>query len=42
MGVWEQMPDWFLDAVADEFGFEPPRDHGWIRWPGRNAVDAVR
>ncbi|MGC4112090.1 MAG: molybdopterin dinucleotide binding domain-containing protein [Nocardioides sp.] len=28
MGIWEQMPDAFLDAVRDEFGFEPPREHG--------------
>lgn len=28
MGIWEQMPDTFLDALHDEFGFEPPREHG--------------
>jgi molybdopterin-dependent oxidoreductase alpha subunit len=28
MGIWEQMPDSFLDAIGDEFGFEPPREHG--------------
>jgi molybdopterin-dependent oxidoreductase alpha subunit len=28
MGVWEQMPDAFMDALRDEFGFEPPREHG--------------
>lgn len=28
MGIWERPPDWFLDALADEFGFEPPRAHG--------------
>jgi molybdopterin-dependent oxidoreductase alpha subunit len=28
MGIWEQMPDAFLDALRDEFGFEPPRAHG--------------
>jgi molybdopterin-dependent oxidoreductase alpha subunit len=28
MGIWEQMPDPFLDAIRDEFGFEPPREHG--------------
>lgn len=28
MGVWEQMPDSFLDALGDEFGFDPPRAHG--------------
>jgi molybdopterin-dependent oxidoreductase alpha subunit len=29
MGIYEQMPDSFLDALRDEFGFEPPRAHGW-------------
>ncbi|MBE1524923.1 formate dehydrogenase major subunit [Nesterenkonia lutea] len=28
MGVWEQMPPSFLDALGKEFSFEPPRDHG--------------
>ncbi|MET1052328.1 MAG: molybdopterin dinucleotide binding domain-containing protein, partial [Mycetocola sp.] len=28
MGIWEQMPDRFLDALRDEFSFEPPRRHG--------------
>ncbi|MGL4340564.1 MAG: FdhF/YdeP family oxidoreductase [Rhodoglobus sp.] len=28
MGVWEQMSDEFLDALGQEFGFEPPRAHG--------------
>ncbi|NEM92287.1 FdhF/YdeP family oxidoreductase [Galbitalea soli] len=28
MGIWEQMPDSFLDALAQEFHFEPPREHG--------------
>ncbi len=29
MGVWEQMSDTFLDSLRDEFGFEPPRKHGF-------------
>jgi molybdopterin-dependent oxidoreductase alpha subunit len=29
MGIWEKMPDAFLDKIRDEFGFDPPRDHGW-------------
>jgi molybdopterin-dependent oxidoreductase alpha subunit len=29
MGIWEKAPDTFLDALRDEFGFEPPREHGW-------------
>ncbi|BBG05238.1 MULTISPECIES: FdhF/YdeP family oxidoreductase [Pseudonocardia] len=28
MGIWEQMPDQFLDRIRDEFGFDPPREHG--------------
>jgi len=29
MGIWERMPDRFLDAVQREFGFDPPRTHGF-------------
>ncbi|WP_268788569.1 FdhF/YdeP family oxidoreductase [Nocardioides sp. Soil805] len=29
MGIWERVPDHFLDAIRDEFGFEPPREHGF-------------
>ena len=29
MGIWEQPPEHFLDALRDEFGFEPPREHGF-------------
>jgi molybdopterin-dependent oxidoreductase alpha subunit len=28
MGIWERVPDHFLDAIRDEFGFDPPREHG--------------
>ncbi|GAA1499275.1 FdhF/YdeP family oxidoreductase [Paeniglutamicibacter kerguelensis] len=28
MGIWEQMPPSFLDAIEKEFGFNPPREHG--------------
>ncbi|MHA7245183.1 molybdopterin-dependent oxidoreductase, partial [Paeniglutamicibacter antarcticus] len=28
MGIWEQMPPAFLDAIENEFGFDPPREHG--------------
>ncbi|MGW7285449.1 FdhF/YdeP family oxidoreductase [Streptomyces sp. NPDC054847] len=28
MGIWERMPDAFLDSLQQEFGFEPPRAHG--------------
>jgi molybdopterin-dependent oxidoreductase alpha subunit len=36
MGIWEKMPDAFLDRLAAEFGFSPPRAHGW------GTVDAIR
>ncbi len=36
MGIWERVPDHFLDALRDEFGFEPPREHGL------DTVDAIR
>jgi molybdopterin-dependent oxidoreductase alpha subunit len=36
MGVWEKMPDWFLDAITAEFGFEPPREHGY------DTVETIR
>jgi molybdopterin-dependent oxidoreductase alpha subunit len=36
MGIWEQMSDDFLDAIRDEFGFEPPREHG------KDTVAALR
>lgn len=36
MGVWEQAPDHFLDALRDEFGFEPPRERGY------DTVHAIR
>jgi formate dehydrogenase major subunit len=29
MGIWERVPDHFLDRLRDEFGFEPPRRHGY-------------
>jgi len=28
MGIWERVPPHFLDSIRDEFGFEPPREHG--------------
>ncbi|MGY0489789.1 FdhF/YdeP family oxidoreductase [Streptomyces sp. WG-D5] len=36
MGVWERMPQSFLDALEKEFGFAPPTRHGV------DAVDAIR
>ena len=42
MGVWEQMPDSFLDALGAEFNFEPPRDHGVDAVHGIRALDEGR
>jgi formate dehydrogenase major subunit len=36
MGIWEKPPESFLDALAGEFGFEPPRHHGL------DTVDTIR
>ncbi|MFF1829484.1 FdhF/YdeP family oxidoreductase [Paenarthrobacter sp. NPDC058040] len=36
MGIWEKMPSGFLDAIRDEFGFDPPHE------PGVDAVDSIR
>ena len=36
MGIWEKMPPAFLDALAREFGFDPPRE------PGLDSVDSIR
>jgi molybdopterin-dependent oxidoreductase alpha subunit len=36
MGIFERPPAAFLDALRDEFGFEPPREHGF------DVVRAIR
>ncbi|MCW2732714.1 MAG: molybdopterin-dependent oxidoreductase alpha subunit [Mycobacterium sp.] len=36
MGIWERMPQSFLDALGCEFGFTPPTHHGL------DAVDSIR
>ncbi len=36
MGIWEKMPDSFLDRLRDEFAFEPPRE------PGYDTVESIR
>jgi molybdopterin-dependent oxidoreductase alpha subunit len=36
MGIWERMPDSFLDKLRDNFGFAPPRKHGW------DVVDSIK
>ncbi|TKV57167.1 FdhF/YdeP family oxidoreductase [Nakamurella flava] len=36
MGIWERPPQHFLDALQNEFGFDPPREHGL------DVVDSIR
>ncbi|MGW6271087.1 FdhF/YdeP family oxidoreductase [Streptomyces sp. NPDC055060] len=36
MGIWEQMPQDFLDALGREFSFTPPAEHGL------DTVNAIR
>jgi len=36
MGIWEKVPDHFLDALQKEFHFDPPRPHGL------DTVDSIR
>ncbi|MEO6470919.1 MAG: molybdopterin dinucleotide binding domain-containing protein, partial [Aeromicrobium sp.] len=36
MGIWEKPPEAFLDSLQSEFGFDPPREHGF------DTVDAIR
>lgn len=36
MGIWERPPASFLDALQREFGFDPPREHGY------DTVGAIR
>ncbi|MGW7538430.1 FdhF/YdeP family oxidoreductase [Amycolatopsis sp. NPDC054798] len=36
MGVWEKMPEPFMDALDREFGISVPRKHGW------DTVDSIR
>lgn len=36
MGIWEAPPQAFLDSLKAQFGFEPPREHGY------NTVEAIK
>ncbi len=36
MGIFERPAAWFLDALEKEFGFRPPREHGF------DTVEAIR
>lgn len=29
VGIFEKMPEWFMDNLGKVFGFEAPRHHGW-------------
>ena len=35
MGIYEKPGTWFLDALQREFGFDPPREHGY------DTVDSI-
>jgi molybdopterin-dependent oxidoreductase alpha subunit len=39
MGIWERMPDSFLDRLGRTCGFEPPREHGYDTV---GAIEAMR
>jgi len=36
MGIWEKMPESFMDSLDDEFGIKVPREHGY------DTVAAIR
>jgi len=36
MGIWEKMPEVFMEKLGCEFGFTPPREHG------ADTVDAIK
>ncbi|AZA12072.1 FdhF/YdeP family oxidoreductase [Corynebacterium gerontici] len=36
VGIWEKMPEKFLQALEDRFGFDVPREHGY------DSVDSMR
>ncbi len=42
MGIWEKMPDAFLDALEAEFGVEVPRHHGLDTVDALHAMHAGR
>jgi molybdopterin-dependent oxidoreductase alpha subunit len=42
VGIWERMSDEFLDALGREFGFEPPRKHGYDTVETLRAMHAGR
>ena len=42
MGIWERPTPEFLDRLAGEFGFEPPRSHGHDTVSALHALDQGR
>ena len=42
MGIWERPAPEFLDRMAEEFGFEPPRHHGFDTVEAIKAMHAGR
>ena len=42
MGIWEQMPESFMDALETEFKFKVPRDHGVDSLQGIEAMQEGR
>jgi molybdopterin-dependent oxidoreductase alpha subunit len=42
MGIWERPTDAFLDGLAKEFDFEPPREHGYDTVESIKAMHAGR
>ena len=42
MGIWERPTDAFLDSLAREFNFEPPRHHGFDTVEAIKAMHAGR
>ena len=42
MGIWEQMPQSFMEALGKEFDFEPPREHGTDAVETINQMRAAR
>lgn len=38
VGIWEKMPDSFLQALEDRFGFDVPREHGYDTVDGLRAM----
>ncbi|HVV00876.1 MAG TPA: FdhF/YdeP family oxidoreductase [Verrucomicrobiae bacterium] len=42
MGIWDKPKPQFLDALTREFGFEPPREHGYDMVEAIRAMDEGR